>query len=121
MGQRSKAHQLKYDDQNTKFFHTNALERQKQDTILGLCRGYGKQCDDEESIAQETTSQFETIYITSHPSCLDEVTTTIPTKVIDDMNADLTREFTMEEVVSTLKQIHLTKTLGPDGMSIIFC
>ena len=121
MGQRSKTHQLKYDDQNTKFFHTNALERQKQDTILGLCRGYGKWCDDEESIAQETTSQFETIYTTSHPSCLDEVTITIPTRVIDDMNTDLNREFTNEEVVSALKQIHLTKTLGPDGMPIIFC
>ena len=37
------------------------------------------------------------------------------------MNTDLTSEFTKEEVVLALKQIHLTKALGPDGMSIIFC
>ena len=36
------------------------------------------------------------------------------------MNESLTRVFTREEVVTTLKQIHPTKAPGPDGMSAIF-
>ena len=36
------------------------------------------------------------------------------------MNESLTRVFIREEVATTLKQIHPTKALGPDGMSVIF-
>lgn len=36
------------------------------------------------------------------------------------MNAELTKDFTKEEVVSALKQIHPTKALGPDSMSAVF-
>ena len=36
------------------------------------------------------------------------------------MNQSLMKEFTREEVEEALKQMHLTKTPGPDGMSVIF-
>ena len=36
------------------------------------------------------------------------------------MNQSLIKEFTKEEVVATLKQMHPTKAPGPDGMSAIF-
>ena len=35
-GQRAKAHWLKEGDRNTKFFHTHASEKRKQNTILGV-------------------------------------------------------------------------------------
>ena len=44
----------------------------------------------------------------------------IPVKVIDEMNMELTRGFTKEEVVIALKQLHLTKSPGLDGMSALF-
>ena len=37
-----------------------------------------------------------------------------------EMNQILINQFTKEEVETTLKQIHLTKALGPNGMSVIF-
>ena len=40
--------------------------------------------------------------------------------MIDEVNESLTREFTSEEVVATLKQIHPKKAPGPDGMSAVF-
>ena len=48
------------------------------------------------------------------------MTDLIPVKVIDEMNMELTRGFTKEEVVIALKQLHLTKSPGLDGMSALF-
>ena len=39
---------------------------------------------------------------------------------MDDMNAELTKTFTRDEVIIALKQLHPTKAPGPDGMSAIF-
>ena len=77
-------------------------------------------CDERDSVAQVATSYFESIYTTSHPNHIEEVIAVVPIKVTDDMNARLTRNFSREEVVIALKQIHPIKTPGPDGMSAIF-
>ena len=45
---------------------------------------------------------------------------TIPTRVTDEMNQNLIRIFTREDVEAALKQIHPTKAPGLDGMSAIF-
>ena len=39
---------------------------------------------------------------------------------MDEMNLELTRAFTKEEVVAALKQLHPTKSLGLDGMFALF-
>ena len=44
----------------------------------------------------------------------------LPRKVTMEMNADLSQDFTMEEVRLALNQMHPTKTPGPNGMSAIF-
>ena len=62
----------------------------------------------------------EDIYSTSNPSMVDEVTAAIPTMITEEMNTELSRYFTREEIVTALKQIHPTKSPGPDGMSAFF-
>ena len=42
------------------------------------------------------------------------------TRVTNEMNQNLIKEFTREEVVAALQQMHPTKVPGPDGMSAIF-
>lgn len=44
----------------------------------------------------------------------------IHAKVSAEMNAELTKDFTMEEVRTTLRQMQPTKAPGLDGMSSIF-
>ena len=73
-----------------------------------------------EDIASIAVSYFEKMYTTSYPTHEAEVIATIPTRVIDEMNQFLTKEFTKEEVEEALKQMHPTKTTGPNGMSAIF-
>ncbi|XP_042974662.1 uncharacterized protein LOC122306298 [Carya illinoinensis] len=41
-------------------------------------------------------------------------------RVIDDMNVELTKDFTKEEVKEALNQMHPTKSPGPDGMPPLF-
>ena len=119
-GQRSKAHWLRKGDKNTKFFHAQASERRKQNTISGLWNNNGVWSDENESLVQVATSYFEALYTTSNLSNIEETTTAILTRVIEKMNTELAKDFTREEMVAALKQIHPTKALGPNGMSAMF-
>ncbi|XP_030946656.1 uncharacterized protein LOC115971101 [Quercus lobata] len=73
-------------DHNTKFFHSRASQRRKKNSISGIWDEHGNWCDTNESIATTTISYFETLFTTSHPSRILEVTDMIPTRVIDKMN-----------------------------------
>ena len=66
-----------------------------------------------------STSYFESIYTSSNPSNINEVTVAIPTRVTEEMNAELVKNFRKEEIVFALKQTHPTKALRPDGMSTV--
>lgn len=69
---------------------------------------------------QVATSYFEAIYTTSNPSNIEESIAAIPIRVTVEMNIKLTKDFTGEEVVAALKQIHLIKALRPDDLSAVF-
>ena len=63
---------------------------------------------------------FEEIYSTSHSSQSETVIAPIPSLVSPEMNAELSRAFSREEVVVALKQLHPSKLPGLDGMSALF-
>ena len=88
--------------------------------ITGIWDKHGRWCEDKDSIANAAVTYFEDIYSTSNPNLIDEVIAAIPTIVTDEMNMELSKNFTREEIVTTLKQIHPTKSPGPDGMSTLF-
>ena len=77
-------------------------------------------CKDKDSIAAMTVGYFEKIYTTSSPSGIEEVTNVIPRRVTKEMNAELSRIFTGEEILKALHQMHPTKAPGPDGISASF-
>ena len=119
-GQRAKAHWLKEGDKNTSFFHAQASERRKQNTILGIWDCCGRWCEGQDNIAQAAIDYFNNIYASASPSGIDEVIDAIPIRVTEEMNENLNKSFTREEVAIALKQIHPTKAPGPNGMSAIF-
>ncbi|XP_030958820.1 uncharacterized protein LOC115980738 [Quercus lobata] len=96
--QRSRVQWLGERDRNTKYFHHRASERRKKNTISGIWSENGAWCESKESIANTVMAYFEGIYTSSHPTRIDEVTNMIPVKVTGEMNAELTRDFTSEEV-----------------------
>ena len=102
-GQRAKVHWLKEGDRNTKFFHAQASKRRKQNMITRIWDKFGRWCVDKDSIANAAVTYFEDIYSTSNPILIDEVTAAIPTIVTEEMNMELSRNFTREEIVTALK------------------
>ena len=119
--QRSKTHWYREGDRNTKFFHARASERRKKkNTILGLWNDGGVWCESKDNIVATAISYFKKIYSTSSPCGISEVTCAVPRCVTEDMNAELTKVFTRDEVTNVLKQLHPTKAPGLDGMSAIF-
>ena len=63
---------------------------------------------------------FKDIYSTSFPVDFGASLGAVDRKVSDTMNEDLLSDFKAEEVQRALKQMHPTKSLGPDGMSPVF-
>ena len=50
----------------------------------------------------------------------EEILEQIPTKVTEDMNVELLKEFTTDEVENALKQMAPLKSPSPDGMPPLF-
>ena len=67
-------------DCNTKIFHSRASQRRKKNSISSIWDEYGNWCDTNESIVATAISYFKTLFITSHPSRILEVTIQSPPK-----------------------------------------
>lgn len=63
---------------------------------------------------------FEKLYTSSFPSHISKVTETIPTRVTNEVNQELIKEFSRKEVATALQQMHLTNAPSLNGMSAIF-
>ena len=118
--QRSKVQWMGLGDRNTKYFHSKASGRKKKNTITRLLDDMGVWRESTLGIAEVVVSYFEKLYTTSHPSRIQEVIDTMEPKVSVEMNQNLIRQFTKEEVEAALKQMHPTKSPGPNSMSAIF-
>ena len=87
---------------------------------MGLWNDNGELCESKESITTTAISYFENIYSTSFPTGIDEITNAIPRRVMEEMNTELTKVFTRNEVTKALQQLHPTKAPRLNGMSAIF-
>ena len=97
-----------------------ASNRRRRNRIEGLCDKEGIWRENKEEVEGIILDYFKEIYSTSFPEEFGSSLEVIDRRVSDDMNDALLKEFQVEEVRRFLKQMHPTKSLGPDGMSSIF-
>ena len=118
--QRSRVNWLADGDQNTRFFHECAAQRKCTNTIQGLRDREDHWRTDPHEVEQIATAYFNTLFTSSRPTDVDDVVQVVESIVTTDMNEDLLRPFSLEEVKQALFQMHPSKAFGPDGMTTLF-
>uniref|UniRef100_A0A803QGE0 Reverse transcriptase domain-containing protein n=1 Tax=Cannabis sativa TaxID=3483 RepID=A0A803QGE0_CANSA len=117
--QRSKQFWLRSGDTNSKYFHSLASSRKRQNHIQRLQRDDGVWVDWETGLGGVMLDYFNKLFEASDvdiSSVIDEVQPSIT----DSQNASLLEMVEEEEVWVALFQMHPDKSPGPDGMSLGF-
>ena len=118
--QRSHSDWLKEGDCNTRYFHCRANQRNKHNFIVGLEDELGVWTEDDDQMGRLANSYFDTMFTTSNPTGFDEILSGLIPTVTDEMNNNLNKPYTAEEVLKALHHVAPLTALGPDGMSPIF-
>ncbi|XP_074293887.1 uncharacterized protein LOC141621071 [Silene latifolia] len=118
--QRSRALWLKDGDKNTKFFHTRAGELKKKNFIAKLIDDEGVVRNGDVAVGRVANNYFHQLFSTDNPVIDEDVVEGVRQRVTDEMNETLRRDYSEEEVIDALNQMHPLKAPGPDGMNGLF-
>ena len=119
---KQRAHEdwLKYGDMNSKYFHAYVNQRRRPNKILRIVDEKGVVCENPELVEEAFVSHFCGVLNSLYPMGLVEVVAELPRKITADMNLELVKEVTMEEVSLALNQMSPFKAWGPDGFNAGF-
>lgn len=102
--QRSRADWLLEGDRNTKFFHAKATVRKRKNRIEGVLDENGNWSIEAEEIERRFCEHFAELFTTTNPSRQqrESALKDMPKKVTAEMNEELGRPFTEEEIKEAL-------------------
>lgn len=113
--QRAKVEWLRNRDQNTRYFHVCANQRNRRNKIEQILDSNGSPHIHPMEIEQAFVEHFQTILTTCRPTGIEECIAGIEGKVTQAMNNRLMARFTSMEVKAALDQMDPMKTPDPDG------
>ena len=118
--QRSHNDWLKEEHHNTRYFHCWANQWNKHNFIVGLEDELGVWTEDDDQMGRLENSYFDTMFTTSNPTGFNEILSGLIPTITDEMNNNLNKPYTAEEVLKALHHMAPLTAPGPDGMSLIF-
>jgi len=118
--QRSRVMWLTAGDKNTKFFHLRASQRKRRNNITKLKKADGQFTEVEREMSEMAMLFYQKLYTIEGTIGMERVLDTIPSKVTAEMNSQLLRPYTKEEVKVALFHMFPTKAPGPDGFPAHF-
>ena len=116
---KSRNNWLHTDDRNTSYFHLTTKAKRYRNQLLSIQDDDGNTKKGDKEIAEVAAKYFEDIF-TSTPtpdSNYDAIFQGFERKITAEINADLTRGVTMEEIRDSVFSIGPTKAPGPDGFT----
>lgn len=111
----------KLGDKNTKFFHAYASKRKE--------KFYQKNCFSSklslwrvDDIEEAFQGYFDDLFTSTRPSLYDlkQSTQAVEIRVTNEMNDQLSKVYTREEIKAALYQMYPFKSTGPDGFGAFF-
>lgn len=120
--QKSRVMWLRAGDRNTRYFHGIAKGKRVRNTINSIQDENGVTQRGQRSIAQVAESYFQQLYASAGDSqqLIEQAFQGYLPKVTPEMNSELTRAVTEEEVQRAIFDIGPHKAPGPDGFSAVF-
>uniref|UniRef100_A0A2N9F767 RNase H type-1 domain-containing protein n=1 Tax=Fagus sylvatica TaxID=28930 RepID=A0A2N9F767_FAGSY len=118
--QRSRTEWLKAGDSNTRFFHCRATQRKRRNHIHRLKNNEGVWTENQDQVPHLFLEYYTNLFTTETPSQIEKVVENIRPVVTPEMNKQLTRDFTSQEVENAMKHMAPLKAPGPDGLPPLF-
>ena len=107
-------------DLNTKFYHALTRQRRVRNRIVGLHDVDGNWITEENRVERVAINYFEDLFSTTSPSDFNSFLTEVTPAITLQMNQNLLRLATEDEVKEVLFMMHPEKAPGPDGMTALF-
>ena len=105
---------------NSKYFHSRATQRHKRNKITGIYNSSGQWCTKPDEVADSLIAFYQDLFTSSNPVSNGAALSPVEKIVTDEMNIQLSHEFTTLEVQIALKQMTPLKAPSPDSMPPIF-
>jgi hypothetical protein len=112
--QRSCITWLREGNRNTKYFHHKAMWKAKKNRIKKLKRGDDSWCLDEEEMQGMAANYFENLFCKDTSIDPTVIVELFEPKVTNDLNFELCKPYSPEEIANALFQIGPLKALGTD-------
>ncbi|CAL1404768.1 unnamed protein product [Linum trigynum] len=114
--QRSRVDWLSVGDQNNKFFHASTSLRKLRNKISALKDDYGNLITQPDALSSHVINFYKSLF-TKKSGLNDGALQDFPRLVSHDMNLDLDRDPTVEEIRAAVFDLGPTKSPGPDGFA----
>ncbi|XP_018435286.2 uncharacterized protein LOC108807498 [Raphanus sativus] len=118
--QRSMEKWLKFGDRNSNFFHESVKGNRVRRRLIKIKNANGEEQWSEAAKAQVAVDYFSVLFKSSNPPSYQTLFQEMTPRVTEEMNQQLRREVSDEEIRSAVFSIKASSAPGPDGMSGLF-
>jgi hypothetical protein len=118
--QRAKQNWYCQGDRNTKFFHAWANHRRKVNSIRSITDEQGRTWRRYKEVCRVFIEYYREIFSSSISTDFSQCLEHVEPRISEEMNSNLLRPFTEEEVGVALSQMHPMKSPSPNGFSAGF-
>ncbi|XP_059451054.1 uncharacterized protein LOC132181841 [Corylus avellana] len=118
--QRAKVTWLKNRDKNTRFYHECANARKRKNFIGEILDETGQEWNNTEKVEMAFVTYFSRLFSAGEQGDMEQCLQHLSLRVTREMNTDLLKEFSKDEISTALMQMGPLKAPSPDGFTTGF-